>query len=628
MVPSHNFNAKLVSEYCVWNECSGFPFFEDDDALTMKMHLDNAILMQRVRREIDKNSKDVVGVSEIELDVQWSSFPKPVSRLQHLDIVAEFGGLWFFLPALSTFHFLLMDIVTEKHEKRRLALRMMGMGVTAFWLAWVVAAVALSILSATILTISAHLAQFNVFVHADVGVMWLLFFMYTWSLSCIALLVGACTDKIGTAQAVSWAIILVGFLFQAMLSIADALLIKLLHATVLPTWIPTAITEQILRATSFILALMQMYPPFHMAKAYNDVAAVTAGRFDILSQVFTEPQRYEWHQVFVPHLNSTIFDGYDYRFDLPSLMSTWGRMIIIGLAAVFLAWYFEHVLGSRSDGVTASPWFIFDPYMWRRRVCFHCFKSKKNVRNVPSGQIEEMQAARVHPGILFEEVRKRFTRRPGLWIFCGRRLCCFKCRRCRDFKVDCARHHIDAVDSVSAGVEVGELLGLLGHNGAGKTTLIRMLTGVITPSHGSVSVHGKLVARASVKCGRLSKMQEPISSTGCLIGVCPQQNILWPQVTVEEHLYFYAAVKGITGTKSAIMCEIQEKLQLVGLLDARRVWAGRFADCSLLLTNNIIIIFQFFHSFLYLFFWQDEWWNAAATLHSDCSSGRSTCCRS
>ena len=68
---------------------------------------------------------------------------------------------------------------------------------------------------------------------------------------------------------------------------------------------------------------------------------------------------------------------------------------------------------------------------------------------------------------------------------------------------------VKAVDGISFYVEKGEVFGLLGTNGAGKTTTINILTGVLSPTEGSVIVEGYNVEKD------MKKIKE-------LISVCPQ----------------------------------------------------------------------------------------------------------
>ncbi|KAI8610816.1 hypothetical protein BC830DRAFT_1143991 [Chytriomyces sp. MP71] len=90
-----------------------------------------------------------------------------------------------------------------------------------------------------------------------------------------------------------------------------------------------------------------------------------------------------------------------------------------------------------------------------------------------------------------------------------------------------------AVKDVSFAAEIGQVFGLLGPNGAGKTTLISILTGLYTPSSG----HG-IMAGYDLRAD---------STDICkVMGICPQFDILWEDLTVEEHLYFYARMKGAT----------------------------------------------------------------------------------
>ncbi len=80
-----------------------------------------------------------------------------------------------------------------------------------------------------------------------------------------------------------------------------------------------------------------------------------------------------------------------------------------------------------------------------------------------------------------------------------------------------------AVDALDLDIRPGEVFGLLGPNGAGKTTTIRMLLGLLRPTSGHVFVHGE-----EITTGR-----QRLKSR---LGVCPQETVLWPELTVSEHL--------------------------------------------------------------------------------------------
>jgi ABC-2 type transport system ATP-binding protein len=65
-----------------------------------------------------------------------------------------------------------------------------------------------------------------------------------------------------------------------------------------------------------------------------------------------------------------------------------------------------------------------------------------------------------------------------------------------------ARREVKAVDGVSFGVRAGELVGYVGPNGAGKSTTVKMLTGVLVPSAGRISVAGLDPTRQRVRLAR------------------------------------------------------------------------------------------------------------------------------
>lgn len=89
---------------------------------------------------------------------------------------------------------------------------------------------------------------------------------------------------------------------------------------------------------------------------------------------------------------------------------------------------------------------------------------------------------------------------------------------------------IKAVNDVSLSISKGELFGLLGPNGSGKTTMIKMLTGQIKPTSGSLRVHG------------VDVLEDPIQVRE-LVGVIPEQETPPSFLTAEEYLHFVAKIR-------------------------------------------------------------------------------------
>lgn len=108
-----------------------------------------------------------------------------------------------------------------------------------------------------------------------------------------------------------------------------------------------------------------------------------------------------------------------------------------------------------------------------------------------------------------------------------------------------------AVRNLSLGFKTGEIFGLLGPNGAGKTTAISIITAEVVPDAGLVKI-----------------MNEPLNvanlDTFCQnVGLCPQHNPLWEDLTLREHLVFYASLKKLSRENITQKCD--ELMQLLGI---------------------------------------------------------------
>jgi len=93
-----------------------------------------------------------------------------------------------------------------------------------------------------------------------------------------------------------------------------------------------------------------------------------------------------------------------------------------------------------------------------------------------------------------------------------------------------------AVDKVSFRIGANEVVGLLGHNGAGKTTIMRMLSGFLEPSAGSITIAGANMA---------SQAREVQKQLGYL----PEHLPVYPEMSVADYLEYAATLKGIPASE-------------------------------------------------------------------------------
>ena len=130
-------------------------------------------------------------------------------------------------------------------------------------------------------------------------------------------------------------------------------------------------------------------------------------------------------------------------------------------------------------------------------------------------------------------------------------------KRFRDFWF---RSHVLAVDELDLRIERHEVFGLLGPNGSGKSTTIKILLGLLDPSDGDVRVLGR-PPRDVVAKRR--------------IGYLPEESYLYPHLTAEETIDFFAQLFGLSRTERRERTD--RLLESLGLGDARRRPVGEFS---------------------------------------------------
>lgn len=130
----------------------------------------------------------------------------------------------------------------------------------------------------------------------------------------------------------------------------------------------------------------------------------------------------------------------------------------------------------------------------------------------------------------------------------------------RTFRNFWQRQGIVAVEDVSFRVPRGHVFALLGPNGSGKSTTLKMILGLLRPTHGQVRLFGKAVIT------RTERAQ---------IGYLPEETYLYEWLTAEESLVYSARLFGLN--KQAARERAEQLLRMVGLVHARDRQVGGFS---------------------------------------------------
>eukprot|EP01083_Nonionella_stella_P079939 219442_1 len=236
------------------------------------------------------------------------------------------------------------------------------------------------------------------------------------------------------------------------------------------------------------------------------------------------------------------FDNIMFERTNISLYSVLWFMALDFVIYMALALYLGKVLPT-THGVPLKWWFPVDPVFWG------CAKRRVDVRSryekVLSASDEKSDSAASREGI-FEPVSDEMASKIGVSIQGLTRTFYNRDQSCETV----------AVDNMFLNMYDGQILSLVGHNGAGKTTVINLLCGMLPPTSGTAYVGGVSVT-------------EDLTSIRRSLGVCPQHDILFPLLTVNEHLFMFGRIKGIP--EDNLASEVEKIISEVNLKDKSNV---------------------------------------------------------
>uniref|UniRef100_A0A672ZRB1 ABC transporter domain-containing protein n=1 Tax=Sphaeramia orbicularis TaxID=375764 RepID=A0A672ZRB1_9TELE len=213
-----------------------------------------------------------------------------------------------------------------------------------------------------------------------------------------------------------------------------------------------------------------------------------------------------------------------------SMAQVLGLLLFDAILYGLVAWYMEAVFPGEY-GVPLPSYFFVLPSYWcssPRMALVNEKEEEEDAEKALKGEFIEEEPAGLVSGIKIKHLAK-------------------------EFKV--GNKTRKAVRDLTLNMFEGQITVLLGHNGAGKTTTLSMLTGLFPPTSGRAYINGYDI------CQDMALIRRSL-------GLCPQHDVLFDNLTVREHLLFYAQLKGYS--KDKIPDEVDRIIRILNLEDKQR----------------------------------------------------------
>ena len=424
--------------------------------------------------------------------------------------------------------FLSSQILEDRRKKLRLGMVMMGLNTGAYQVSWFFFHILLSFFYSLISLGIGHACKFTFFTKTNAAIIILLYWCTSWGAIGFTML----TTSLVHHPTGHTAVMVFGYLIGLVLAVLSSL--PLLYPVF---WVPSGAAK--VWSVNYCFQFGNV-----MRSIAQKVLSSDGSNGPSSPGVLNAPPPYfSWSDIY--H-HSTLDTGNQYPVIMPSVANSFCWMLLCGILGLVCSIYLEIVF-PREIGSPQGFGFFFMPSYWGFDT-----RSRLNVETVAirANKMSDV-ATDLDPDILAEynDVMTRLNSGDASLALAITKLSkTFKKKR------TASEQDTRAVDSVTLGADTGSVLGIVGHNGAGKTTLMSMLCGVVEVSTGDARVFGHSIS-------------QNMTAIHSVMGVCPQEDVLWPELTPTEHLKLFAMLKRIPMRDHDKV--IADSLNEVGLYDVR-----------------------------------------------------------
>jgi len=504
-------------------------------------------------REIHRHFKSEKGIAADNLN--WAFAYKPFAHpaLSTASFVATFASSFIFAASMFNFVLTIGSLVGEREGRLRQALRTMGMLDSSYWCSWGFFHVLLAFVLAMVTCVSGYALQFDIFKINGFGLLLVFLFMFLMAMNSFAYMVSVFIKKSTTATSIGFALFVVGWIMQS----------------VVQTFPYT--TEFRDTHGGFWFVFFALFPWCLLGKGLGDLGQASATA-QSLGISFGDRSSYciNWEQDRPPGSSASPPTTTDRYVNYSCVLSIGTIINIYALEYVLyfvVAVYLDNIL-KNENGVARRPWYFLLPSYW------HASEKGTSVQIGNAGGRGPPLDGPAQPDSDVKEEESNmlalFKERTGIDPSnskAGRVKVNNKPSTALALEVYGLRRWFGSFQAIKNSwfsVEEGSLFCLLGPNGAGKSTTINCLTGIIPASGGDALVYDESLTAP----GGMDRIRS-------YMGVCPQFDVLWDELTGREHLEIYGQVKGLTAEQSRR--EAQELLHSVKLEDSASVTAGSYS---------------------------------------------------
>ena len=427
------------------------------------------------------------------------------------------GPLIIWISLFSSQLYLSSQILEDRRKKLRLGMVMMGLNTGSYQVSWFLWHCFLSSFYSAVALGIGHACKFAFFTQTNPAVIFLLY----WLTSCAAIGFTMMTTALVHHPTGHTALMVCAFLIGLGLAVASSITFAGIYRIF---WLFSGSDKLWLFNYNFQFG--------------NIVRSIAQATLQDNNNNGTKPY-FGWKDIHqIDYITPTL--------GIPSVATSFGSMILCAFLGLIFSIYLEIVFPREIGSPQGFVFFLFPSY-WGFDT-----KSRLNVETVThrSNKMSDV-AVDLDPDVMAEynDVMSRLnTQDPTLALAVTKISKTFQKKRVA------SEQDTRAVDAVTLGADSGSVLGIVGHNGAGKTTLMSMLCGVVSVSTGDARVFGHSIS-------------QNMTAIHQVMGVCPQEDVLWPELTPHEHLKLFAILKRIPWSQHETV--IQDSLNEVGLLHVK-----------------------------------------------------------